>query len=92
MAKNFSQLRYLGMVSQPEYSEYGFRIETEDKNTRLLTLTIDNSVFRSKLLMIQEAPDARRIIPCKPLSATCSCHGSGSTASSAPSSSGAAMP
>ena len=57
MAKNFSQLRYLGMVSQPEYSEYGFRVETEDKSTRLLTLTIANSVFRSKQLMIQEAPD-----------------------------------
>ena len=51
------QLRYLGMIPQPEHSEYGFRIENEDKSVRLLVLTIANSAFRTRQLMVQEAPD-----------------------------------
>ena len=55
---NYSpQLRYLGMIPKPEYSEYGFRIENPDKTVRLLVLTIANSVFLTKQLMVQEAPD-----------------------------------
>jgi hypothetical protein len=51
------QLRYLGMISHPEHSEYGFQIENEDKSVRLLVLTIANAVFRTNQLMVQEAPD-----------------------------------
>jgi hypothetical protein len=48
---------YLGKISKPEHSEYGFKIENEDRSVRLLVLTIANSVFLTKQLMVQEAPD-----------------------------------
>jgi hypothetical protein len=54
---NFPQLQYLGKNSHPEHSEYGFRVENEDKSIRLLVLTIENSVFLTNQLMVQEAPD-----------------------------------
>lgn len=57
MPVSFPQLRYLGKISQPEHSEYGFQVENEDRNVRLLILTIANSVFLTKQLMVQEAPD-----------------------------------
>jgi hypothetical protein len=57
MNTHFPLLRYLGVVSRPDFSEYGFQIENEDKSVRLLVLTIDNSLFRTKRLMVQEAPD-----------------------------------
>jgi hypothetical protein len=50
-------LRYLGKISQPEHSEFGFRIENEDRSFRLLILSIANSVFLTKQLLVQEAPD-----------------------------------
>jgi hypothetical protein len=50
-------LRYLGTISKPELSEYGFHIENPDKTVRLLVLTIANSVFLTRQLLIQEAPD-----------------------------------
>ncbi len=53
----FPQLSYLGVIPKPEYSEYGFRITNEDKTARLLILTIANSVFLRKQLLVQEAPD-----------------------------------
>jgi hypothetical protein len=53
----FPQLRYLGKISQPEHSEYGFRVETEDRSVRLLILTIANYIFLTNQLMVQEAPD-----------------------------------
>jgi hypothetical protein len=53
----FPLLRYLGRISRLEHSEYGFRIENEDRSVRLLILTIANSVFLTKQLMVQEAPD-----------------------------------
>jgi hypothetical protein len=53
----FPLLRFLGKISKPEYAEYGFRIENEDKSVRVLILTIENSVFLTKQLMEQEAPD-----------------------------------
>jgi hypothetical protein len=53
----FPLLRYLGKISQPEFSEFGFRIENEDKSVRLLILTIADSLFLTKQLMVQEAPD-----------------------------------
>jgi hypothetical protein len=53
----FPLLRYLGKISQPECSEFGFRIENEDRTVRILILTIANSIFLTKQLMVQEAPD-----------------------------------
>lgn len=57
MPNYYPQLRYLGMIPKLEHSEYGFQIESPDKTIRLLVLTIANSVFLSKQLMVQEAPD-----------------------------------
>ena len=57
MANVYPQLRYLGMISKPEHWEYGFQIENPDKTVRLLVLTIANSVFSDRQLMVQEAPD-----------------------------------
>jgi hypothetical protein len=57
MAILYPQLRYLGTIPKPEHSEYGFRIENPDKTVRLLVLTIENSVFLTRQLMVQEAPD-----------------------------------
>jgi hypothetical protein len=51
------QLSYLGVIPKSECTEYGFRITNEDKSDRLLVLTIANSVFLTKQLQIQEAPD-----------------------------------
>ena len=53
----FPLLQYLGKISQPEHSEFGFRVENEDRSIRLLILTIANSVFLTNQLMVQEAPD-----------------------------------
>jgi hypothetical protein len=50
-------LRYLGKISKLENSEFGFRVENEDKSIRLFILTIANSVFLTNQLMVQEAPD-----------------------------------
>jgi hypothetical protein len=57
MATLYPQLRYLGTISKEEYSEFGFQIENPDKTMRLLVLTIANSVFLSRQLLVQEAPD-----------------------------------
>ena len=57
MAILYPQLRYLGTISKPEHTEYGFRVENPDKTVRLLVLTIANSVFLTRQLMVQEAPD-----------------------------------
>jgi hypothetical protein len=57
MAIHFPQLSYLGVNSVPGYSEYGFRITNEDKTARLLILTIANSIFLTKQLLVQEGPD-----------------------------------
>lgn len=57
MATPYPQLRYLGTISKPEHSEYGFQIENPDKTLRLLVLTIAKSVFLTRQLMVQEAPD-----------------------------------
>ena len=57
MATLYPQLRYLGTISRPEHAEYGFQIENPDKTVRLLVLTIANSVFLTRRLMVQEAPD-----------------------------------
>jgi len=45
------------MISKPEHSEYSFHIENPDKTMRLLVLTIASSVFLTRQLMVQEAPD-----------------------------------
>jgi hypothetical protein len=51
------QLSYLGVIPKPGNSEYGFRIVNEDKTARLLILIIENSMFLTKELLVQEAPD-----------------------------------
>jgi hypothetical protein len=53
----FPLLRYLGKISKLEHSEYGFKVEYEDRSVRMLILTIANSVFLTNQLMVQEAPD-----------------------------------
>jgi hypothetical protein len=58
MSKDFVlQLRYLGVLPQTGYLEYGFRIENKDKSVRQVILTIEDSLFRKDGLMFQEAPD-----------------------------------
>jgi len=57
MTTLYPQFRYLGTISKPEHTEYGFQIENPDKTVRLLVLTIANSVFLTRQLMVQEAPD-----------------------------------
>jgi hypothetical protein len=57
MATLYPQLRYLGTISKPEHSEYGFQMENPDKTVRLPVLTIANSVFLTRQLLVQEAPD-----------------------------------
>jgi hypothetical protein len=51
------KLKFLGVIPQDGYYEYGFRIEAEDESSRLVVLTIENAFFREKELMVQEAPD-----------------------------------
>jgi hypothetical protein len=51
------QLRYLGVIPQAGYREYGFHILDEKEEVRQVILTIDNSLFRKCRLMYQEAPD-----------------------------------
>ena len=51
------QLRYLGVIPQEGYVEYGFRIENRDKVTRDVILTIDHTFFSENRLLLQEAPD-----------------------------------
>jgi hypothetical protein len=51
------QLRYLGVIPQIGYREYGFRIEDKDKKIRQVVLTIDDALFLQHRLMFQEAPD-----------------------------------
>ncbi len=58
MSKDFVlQLRYLGVLPQTGYFEYGFRIENKDKSVRQVILTIEDTLFRKDGLMFQEAPD-----------------------------------
>jgi len=57
MVKNILQLRYIGMTSQSEHSEYGFQIENKDESTRQVIMTVAHSCFRTNQLMVQEAPD-----------------------------------
>jgi hypothetical protein len=51
------QLRYIGVIPQTEYVEYGFRIEDKDKDPRLIVLMIESGFFKKYDLMFQEAPD-----------------------------------
>ncbi len=55
--QHLPQLSYLGVIPKPEHSEYGFRITNQDQTARLLILIIANSVFSTKQLLLQEAPD-----------------------------------
>jgi hypothetical protein len=51
------QLRYLGVIPQAGYIEYGFRIEGKDKIVRQVVLTIEDAFFQRNDLKFQEAPD-----------------------------------
>ena len=51
------RLRFLGVIPQVGYTEYGFRIEDEDKSHRRVVLTIQNALFQQNNLKFQEAPD-----------------------------------
>ncbi len=51
------RLKFLGVIPQVGYVEYGFRVEAEDKSFRLVVLTIEDAFFRENGLMFQEAPD-----------------------------------
>jgi hypothetical protein len=58
MSKDLVQhLRYLGVIPQLGFVEYGFRIENKDKSFRQVILTIADDFFRKKDLQLQEAPD-----------------------------------
>jgi hypothetical protein len=56
-----THLRYIGVISQAECMEYGFRIEDKDKDKdkepRLVVLMIESGHFKKYALMFQEAPD-----------------------------------
>ena len=57
MDNSVLRLRFLGVIPQVGYTEYGFRIEDEDKSHRSVVLTIQNALFRKNDLKFQEAPD-----------------------------------
>jgi hypothetical protein len=58
MAKDLVlQLRYLGVIPQVGFVEYGFRIENNDKSVRQVVLTIEDDFFLKNDLKLQEAPD-----------------------------------
>jgi hypothetical protein len=51
------QLKYLGVIPQTGFVEYGFLIENKDKSLRQIILTIADSFFMNNDLKLQEAPD-----------------------------------
>lgn len=51
------QLRYLGVIPQAGYTEYGFRVTEKDKSVHQVVLTIEDAFFQRKDLKLQEAPD-----------------------------------
>jgi hypothetical protein len=51
------QLRYLGVIPQAGYIEYGFRVTEKDKSVRQVVLTIEDAFFQRNDLKFQEAPD-----------------------------------
>ncbi len=51
------QLRYIGVIPQSRYREYGFHIGDKETGDRIVVLTIDNGIFLRRELMYQEAPD-----------------------------------
>jgi hypothetical protein len=54
---NMLQLRYLGVLPQPECLEYGFQVDDKDRAPRLFVLMIESGFFKKYDLMFQEAPD-----------------------------------
>jgi hypothetical protein len=58
MPKDFVlQLRYVGVFPQTGHREYRFNIEKQDVDPRQVILTIADTLFATRLLMFQEAPD-----------------------------------
>jgi hypothetical protein len=54
---NTMHLRYIGVISQSEFLEYGFHIEDKDKEPRIVVMMIESDFFKRYALMFQEAPD-----------------------------------
>jgi hypothetical protein len=54
---NATSLRYIGVIPQTEFLEYGFRIEDKDKEPRFVVMVIESDFFKRYSLMFQEAPD-----------------------------------
>jgi hypothetical protein len=54
---NTMHLRYIGVIPQTEFLEYGFRIEDKDKDPRLIVMVIESGMFKTCALKFQEAPD-----------------------------------
>jgi hypothetical protein len=54
---NTMHLRYIGVIPQTDYLEYGFHIEDKDKEPRLIVMMIESDFFKKYTLMFQEAPD-----------------------------------
>jgi len=50
-------LKYLGVMPQAGFVEYGFLIENKDKSSRQVVLTIAENFFLNKDLKLQEGPD-----------------------------------
>jgi hypothetical protein len=51
------QLRYIGVIPQRGYREYGFQIGDREAGNRIVVLTIDDEIFQKRELSFQEAPD-----------------------------------
>lgn len=51
------QLQYVGVFPQVGYREYRFDIKNDNITARQVVLTIEDSLFATRLLMYQEAPD-----------------------------------
>jgi len=52
-----THLRYIGVIPQTEFLEYGFRVEDKDKEPRLIVMVIESDFFKKYSLKFQEAPD-----------------------------------
>ena len=50
-------LRFIDVIPQTEYLEYGFQVEQKDKDPRQIVLMIELGFFKQYDLMLQEAPD-----------------------------------
>jgi hypothetical protein len=54
---NTMNLRFIGVIPQSDFLEYGFRIEDKDREPRFIVIMIESDFFKKYALMFQEAPD-----------------------------------